>query len=100
MSIKSTLAALALTLSVLSAGVHAEPTKPTSAAVATQQAVININTADVSMLATLPGIGNHKAGAIIEYRKKHGGFKQVTELQQVKGIGKGTLAKLEGKIKV
>lgn len=99
MTIKPTLAAMALTLSVLSTGVHAEPT-PTAAEVATQQAVININTADVSMLATLPGIGNHKAGAIIEYRKKHGGFKQVNELQQVKGIGKGTFAKLEGKIKV
>ena len=49
---------------------------------------ININTATVEELKTLKGIGEKKAEAIIEYRKKNGSFKNKEELMKVRGIGK------------
>ena len=50
-------------------------------------APVNINAADASTLAQdLKGIGPVKAQAIVEYRQKHGAFRSVDELAQVKGI--------------
>ncbi|WP_366924106.1 ComEA family DNA-binding protein [Metallumcola ferriviriculae] len=48
---------------------------------------ININSANQTLLETLPGIGPAYAGRIIEYRQGHGGFKSLEELKQVSGIG-------------
>jgi competence protein ComEA len=58
-------------------------------------AVVDINNASQAELETLNGIGPAKAQAIIEYRKKSGGFKSVDELDQVPGIGQATLANLK-----
>ena len=55
------------------------------------QAAVNINTANQTELESLPGIGPVKAKAILEYRKKNGGFKNVDELTRVDGIGLVTL---------
>jgi competence protein ComEA len=55
------------------------------------QAAVNINTANQTELESLPGIGPVKAKAILEYRKKNGGFKSVDELTRVDGIGLVTL---------
>jgi competence protein ComEA len=55
------------------------------------QAAVNINTANQTELESLPGIGPVKAKAILEYRKKNGGFKNVDELTRVDGIGPVTL---------
>ena len=49
--------------------------------------LININTADVTLLCTLPGIGESKAKAIIRYREEHGAFRDITEIRNVSGIG-------------
>lgn len=49
---------------------------------------VNINTATVEELKTLKGIGEKKAEAIIEYRKKNGSFNNKEELMKVRGIGK------------
>jgi competence protein ComEA len=50
-------------------------------------APVNINAADASTLAQeLKGVGPVKAQAIVEYRQKHGAFRSVDELAQVKGI--------------
>jgi competence protein ComEA len=50
-------------------------------------APVNINAADAPTLAQeLKGIGPVKAQAIVEYRQKHGAFRTVDELAQVKGI--------------
>ena len=52
--------------------------------------VVNLNTATVSQIAALPGIGEKTAERIIEYREKNGGFKKVEDLMNVKGIGEKT----------
>lgn len=57
-------------------------------------AAVNINTADKKTLASLPGVGEVKAEAIIKYRKDHGEFKSTKDLVNVKGIGQKTLEKL------
>ncbi|MDO8512951.1 MAG: helix-hairpin-helix domain-containing protein [bacterium] len=62
--------------------------------------LIDINTADKTVLDTLPGIGETKAEAIIEYRSGHGLFKRIEDLKQVKGIGDATFEKLKDKITI
>lgn len=58
-----------------------------------QLITVNINTADVSGLVRLKGVGESKAKAIVEFREKHGQFKAINELEQVKGIGAKLLEK-------
>lgn len=61
---------------------------------------VNINTATQAELESLDGIGPKKALAIIDYRKKNGGFKSVDDLKQVDGIGAATLENLRKNISV
>lgn len=61
---------------------------------------ININTADATMLASLNGIGERKAMAIIDYRKQHGPFKSVEQLTEVKGIGDALVEKNRSRISI
>jgi competence protein ComEA len=56
---------------------------------------INLNTATVDQLETLPGIGRKTAERIIEYRTKSGGFKRIEDLMNVKGIGEKSFLKLK-----
>ncbi len=57
-------------------------------------AAVNINTASQAELATLNGIGEVKARAIVDYRLKHGAFKSLADLGRVPGIGEGTIKKI------
>jgi competence protein ComEA len=56
-------------------------------------AKISLNQATLVQLQELSGIGLKKAEAIIAYRQKNGKFKNIEELQQVKGIGPALFAK-------
>jgi competence protein ComEA len=61
---------------------------------------ININTADLATLESLPGIGQKKAQAIIDYRTDKGNFTSVEDLTHVKGIGEKLLAKIKELVEV
>ncbi len=56
---------------------------------------VNINTADVQELMTIPGIGPSKAAAILQYREEHGPFNSPDAILEVSGIGQKTFEKLE-----
>lgn len=60
---------------------------------------VNINAANAADIAeNLKGIGAKKADAIVKFRKDNGKFKEITELEQVKGIGSKTVEKNRGDI--
>lgn len=62
---------------------------------------VDINTADAETIsAELKGIGLSKARAIVDYRKKHGPFRNADELTLVKGIGERTVDINRADIKV
>ncbi len=63
-------------------------------------AVINVNTASLEELTSLPGIGQVKAESIIKYRQDKGLFKKVGELKNVYGIGAKIVARLKDEITV
>ena len=48
---------------------------------------VNLNHATLAQLMTLPGIGEVKAQAIMQYRQEHNGFQTIDQLLQVSGIG-------------
>ncbi|WP_047428572.1 helix-hairpin-helix domain-containing protein [Staphylococcus schweitzeri] len=56
---------------------------------------VNLNTASASELMSVPGVGQTKANAIIEYRNQQGAFQDIEELKKVKGFGSKTFEKLK-----
>ena len=48
---------------------------------------IDINTAGVAELETLPGVGPATAAAIVEHREQHGPYATIDDLEAVRGIG-------------
>jgi len=76
---------------------------PSNDTVVTPPAVsgtVNINTATVSELDTLPGIGPAYAKAIIDYRTQNGPYIRIDDIVKVKGIGPKTFEKLKSKITI
>lgn len=63
-------------------------------------AKININTANLEELQTLPRIGPAIAQRIIDYRKEHGPFKRIEDLLKVQGIGERVFEQIKDRITV
>jgi competence protein ComEA len=57
-----------------------------SAKTSEKKSLININTASIDELDTLPGIGEATAKEIIAFREKHSGFKKIEDIMQVPRI--------------
>ena len=62
--------------------------------------LVNINTADVAALCTLPGIGESRARDIISYREANGGFGACEDIMKVSGIKTAAYEKIKDKITV
>ena len=62
--------------------------------------LVNLNTADVAALMTLPGIGESRAKAIISYREQHGAFAQIEDIMKISGIKQAAFSKIKDKITV
>jgi len=61
---------------------------------------INLNTATLDQLETLPGIGEVIGQRIIDYREQHGPFHSVDDLLNVSGIGPSHLADVKDLVTV
>lgn len=57
--------------------------------------LVNINTADLQQLMTLPGVGQTRAQAIVDYRNEHGSFECIEDIMNVTGIKEGAFSKLK-----
>lgn len=66
----------------------------------TDTKMINLNTADVTELQNLPGVGPKKAELIIQYRQEKGSFSKIEDLTEVQGIGEKTFAKIKSQLTV
>jgi len=65
-----------------------------SADAPTTPKVLDLNRADERALLELPGIGPARARAIVSFREQHGGFRSVSQLLQIRGIGRALLKQL------
>ena len=63
-------------------------------------APLNINTASITELDALPGIGPTRAAAILHYRESHGPFDSVEQLVRVPGLGSAALARLKDQVTI
>jgi len=61
---------------------------------------VDLNSATPDQLDALPGVGPATAGAIVEYRTRHGRFRTVDDLLSVPGIGPAKLATLKPLVRV
>jgi competence protein ComEA len=61
---------------------------------------MNLNQATPRQLDGLPGIGPVLAGRIVEYRQRKGGFRSVSELRAVSGIGEKRYSALKDLVTV
>lgn len=80
--------------------VPAVPTAPSPHGQATADGPVILNTADVSDLRRLPGIGEKRANAILALRSHLGRFRAIEDLLKVKGIGRATLKRLRPLLRI
>ena len=84
----------------LPAGLVASGKAAPGSAASSPAGKLNLNTAGVEQLKTLPGIGEVRAQAIVSHREDNGSFTSVDALLNVNGIGIATLESIRGFIEV
>ena len=72
----------------------AESSASTTPGTGSSSGLVNINTASMEELCTLPGIGEGKARHIISYRESTGKFEQIEDIMKVEGIKEGLFGKI------
>ena len=65
-----------------------------------QPRMVDLNTATLKQLDSLPGIGPAIAERILKFRRKNGPFKRIEDLMNVRGIGEKKFLKLRDRIEV
>ena len=75
-------------------------TEPVPVRASAADGMIDLNQADSTALAALPGIGPTTAEAIVAYRISNGPFKQIEDVQNVKGIGPMLFGKIKDQIMI
>ena len=81
--------------------VNGESTSGESAgALPSEPKTVNLNTATLEQLTSLPGIGASRAESILEYRTKVGRFEAVEEIMNISGIGEAMFARIKDRITV
>jgi competence protein ComEA len=88
--------ALCVGLMFSSASIMAQKSAPPSAA--TEK--INLNSATVEQLQSLPGIGPSIAKSIVEHRTKVGKFNRIEEVLKVKGVGEKKFQKIKDRLTI
>lgn len=83
-------------------GVAPPPGVPagSGAAATPADATVDLNTATMEQLDTLPGVGPVTAQHILDWRTANGRFTAVDQLREVDGIGEARFAKLKGLVRV
>jgi competence protein ComEA len=80
---------------------NAQASREKSTAAPSKKArVLDLNSASATELQELPGIGVSTATRIVEYRQKHGPFKKIEDLMNIRGIGEKSFLRLKPLITV
>ena len=83
------------------AGAYAYPPGDAAQGVSAQDpGLVNINTATVTELTTVSGIGASRAQAIVDYRERNGSFGSIDDIKKVDGIKDGLFSKIKDKITI
>jgi len=61
---------------------------------------VDLNTASIAELDTLPGIGPAIGARIIDFRTRNGPFRRIEDLMNVRGIGEKKFLKLKGRVRI
>lgn len=76
------------------------PTFTAEASVTPEIQLVNVNLAPAWLLMALPGIGEARAQAIVDYREAEGPFQRIDQLMRVSGIGSVIYQDLRGLVTV
>lgn len=77
-----------------------QPAGPSGGAAGTPDVPLDLNSATLDQLDTLPGVGPATGQAILDERERRGGFRAVEDLLEVRGIGEAKLAGLRDLVRV